>query len=251
MKKRTHSIFVLVAALFMIAMNRLSTMGVFGWRTVEQISYAPNELLVPASFTFSIRWVIYIGLLAFSIYQLSKKALDDKVMKRIRPWVILNFVANGLWLPAATWLTRSWLSVVLIICMWISLGYINKYFMKSNYSNALKRCTVIPMSVYFGWITIATPLNIASVVNQRGFAPAVQSVPWVMLRIWLAYVTSIVVFTRLRNISYILVTLRALFGIAMKRQYDSPILMRTAIWLGILTVLYIVYRKSQNKVLAQ
>jgi hypothetical protein len=55
--------------------------------------------------------------------------------------------------------------------------------MKSNYSNALKRCTVIPMSVYFGWITIATPLNIASVVNQRGFAPAVQSVPWVMLRI--------------------------------------------------------------------
>ena len=192
-----------------------------------------------------------MGMLAFAIYQLSKKELGEGVMKKIRPRVMLNFIANGLWLPSATVSGWNPLTVILIIFMRASVGYIVKHLQKADYKKAVKRCTIIPMSVYFSWLTVATPLNIASVINQLGIPAAVQSLPWILLRIGIAYITSIIVFTKLRNISYIAVTIRALFGIIMKRQYDSPTLMRVAIGLELATILYIAYRMKEKKILAQ
>ena len=68
----------------------------------------------------------------------------------------------------------------------------------------------MPMSIYFGWITIATPLNVAAVLNAYGFTDVVTTIPRVLFWIGIAFVTSLVVFTRLRYLSYIAVTLWAL-----------------------------------------
>ncbi|MBP6085962.1 tryptophan-rich sensory protein [Patescibacteria group bacterium] len=147
---------------------------------MEDVSYNANEILVPAPFTFAIWGLIYIGMIAFTIYQLRKDTLHDSTIQKIRPRIALNFIANGLWLPAATLLNRSWTTIVLILFMWFTLGYINKELKGYAHAKATKRYIVMPMSIYFGWITIATPLNMASLVNQRGFTPAVQSVPRVL-----------------------------------------------------------------------
>jgi hypothetical protein len=63
-------------------------------------------------------------------------------------------------------MTRSWASVILIVFMRISLGYINRALRKEEHTKAIKLITVTPFSMYYAWITVATSLNIASVVAQ-------------------------------------------------------------------------------------
>jgi hypothetical protein len=235
----------------MITMNGLSSAWVFGGRTIEEISRVPGEILVPAGFTFAIWGVIYLWMLVFSIYQLRKSTLHDATIQSIRPWVALNFVANGLWLPAATVSWRNPLTVILIIFMRISLGYINKWLQWYAIAKATKRYVVMPMSIYFGWITIATPLNIASVLHAYGFASVITTTPRVLFWIGLAYVTSLVVFTRLRYISYIAVTLWALIWVIAVRQYDAPHIAWIAVILWVAAITYIAVRAWQKRVLFQ
>lgn len=251
MSNRSKAILVFHACIFMITMNWLSSAWVFWWRTIEQISYVPWEILVPAAFTFAIWWVIYAGMLAFSIYQLRKSTFHDNTIQDIRPWVWWNFIANGLWLPAATLHWRSPLTIVLIIFMWISLGYINKYLQWYAHAKATRWYIVMPMSIYFGWITIATSLNIASVVNQYGFSDAITTVPRVLFWIGIAYVTSLVVFSRLRYVSYIAVTIWALIWVMAARQYDEPQVAWIALILIIAAITYIAVRGWQKKLILQ
>jgi hypothetical protein len=106
----------------------------------------------------------------------------------------------------------------------------------------------MPMSIYFGWITVATPLNIASVLNAYGFTQAITTIPWVLFWIGAAYVTSVIVFSRLRYISYFAVMIRALIGVIAVRHYDQPFISWIAILLVLLSIVIISIRSVQKKV---
>lgn len=249
MKQRILSIGVLIGTLFMIIMAGLSNMWVFGGRTIEEISYLPNEILVPAGYTFSIWWIIYLGILIFSIYQLKKSALKEKNIQKVRPWLLGNVIANGLRLPAATttgWWT--WMTVALIIFILISLWFIT-YQLRDYATKNTKWITLTPMSLYYGWITAATFLNIGSYISALWWTRAVESVAGVMLRIGLAYITSMIIFTKTRHLSYILVTIWALVGVVVARQSDERVIMRTAFGLIALTLIYISIRITKKKVI--
>ncbi len=251
LSNKTKSILVFLACLFMIAMNWLSSAWVFGGRTIEEVSRTSGEILVPAWFTFAIWGLIYLWMFIFSIYQLRKSTLHDSTIQEIRPWVALNFIANWLWLPAATQSWRNPLTVLLIIFMWISLGYINKALQWYAKSKVTRRYIVMPMSIYFGWITIATPLNVAAVLNAYGFTDVVTTIPRVLFWISLAYVTSLVVFTKLRYLSYIAVTLWALIWVIAVRQYDAPQIAWIAVILWVAIITYIAVRAGKKRVLLQ
>lgn len=251
LSNKAKSILVFLACVFMITMNWLSSAWVFGWRTIEEVSRTSGEILVPAGFTFAIWGLIYIWMLIFAIYQLRKSTLHDSAIQEIRPWVALNFIANWLWLPAATQSGRNPLTVVLIIFMWISLGYINKSLQWYAKAKATRRYIVMPMSIYFGWITIATPLNVAAVLNAYGYTDVVTTIPRVLFWIGIAYVTSLVVFTKLRYISYIAVTLWALIWVIAVRQYDAPQVAWIAVILWFAAITYIAVRAGKKRVLMQ
>lgn len=235
----------------MIVLVYLSNTGIFGWRTIEQASNIPGEILVPAWFTFAIWWVIYLGMAAFTIYQWRKSTLQDSAIATIRPWIIANFLANWLRLPAATMTNWSWITVVLIIFMWYSLYVINTTLKDYAHAKATRRYIVMPMSIYFWWITVATSLNIASVVSWLWFPIVVQSIPWVLGWIALAGSVSILIFQKFRYLSYISVFLWALIGVIVERQTDAPIISWIATILFFGVALYVLYRGIHKKVILQ
>jgi hypothetical protein len=49
--------------------------------------------------------------------------------------------------------------------MWYSLYIINKELIDYAHAKATKWYITVPMSIYFGWITVASSLNIASVLS--------------------------------------------------------------------------------------
>lgn len=104
----------------------------------------------------------------------------------------------------------NWITAAIIIFIWVSLGYINKYLQGYAHAKATKQYITMPMSIYFGWITMAAPLNIAMVIYNMGYPQVMTNPIWAMAWLGIGYITSIIVFYRLRYLSYIAVTVWAL-----------------------------------------
>lgn len=130
-------------------MNFLSQRGYFGPSTIPNVAYAPGEILTPATRAFAIRGLIYLGILAYLLYQAFSKRKDEATIKKITPWVIANLVANGLWYYVSTFPGKIRMSAVVIVFMRVSLGFINKYLSKFDKNRIDRLCVTIPMSIYF------------------------------------------------------------------------------------------------------
>lgn len=103
------------------------------------------------------------------------------------------------------------------------------------------------MSIYFARITMATPLNIASYANILGLSGAVTTVPRVIFWIGLGRVTSMVIFWRLKYLSFISITIWAVIGFVVARLADSQILAVIGIVLIVISAIILIIRQSQGK----
>lgn len=208
----------------MAILYTLSTLGYLGDSPVGRTAVDTEPLIIPAGYAFSIWGIIYLGLIIFPFYQLFKKRTDSPLWHQLRIWYSLNVVANGLWLAFASynWL---WLSVGVIVFMLISLYKINKLLIQIKESG-------IPLdywperfvfSIYFGWVTLATVLNIAAALNfydWNGFG--LTEVNWSVIIIPIAaFITGAVVW-KYRDIPYAGVVIWAFTALAVKRWTDFP-----------------------------
>ncbi|THB64650.1 MAG: tryptophan-rich sensory protein, partial [Spirochaetaceae bacterium] len=166
MRKAILQAWLLVGGLILtLTLNGLANaLPLFGRMTGEISDSLPN-LFVPSGLTFSIWGVIYLGLLAFSLYQLGRAYKTPDALpawlSAIAPWVIISHIANAAWIIAWHALQYT-ISVVLMIILFIALM---KTMTKLKWSkNALSGkefwLVCVPFSLYSGWITVALPANI-------------------------------------------------------------------------------------------
>ncbi len=67
--KKALQISNVIALLITLAINYLSNTGIFNGNTMATVSARYQNYFTPAGYAFSIWGVIYLGLLAFVIYQ--------------------------------------------------------------------------------------------------------------------------------------------------------------------------------------
>ena len=153
-------------------------------------------------------------------------------------WFILNNLGAAAWLLA--WTNEMIAaSLGLIIFQLIALIVIN---LRIDIHNPLRTIaskifTQFPMSIYFGWLTIATIANtsiylMASGWDGFGYTP----IYWTRIMIGIAvFLTALVVFIR-RNVFYGFVIIWALYGIILKRQSEDVYVYASVIktaWIGL------------------
>ncbi|RAU84339.1 hypothetical protein [Pontibacter arcticus] len=240
--------------------SQLTQFGFFNGKTIGEVSANYPTLFTPAGITFSIWGLIYVALTAFCIYHLIKayKAAEtheaNQDLLRLGYLFIVNNLATGAWTIA--WVYEALvLSVVLMLIQLITLIAIqirlNMY--DPGRSRAFKWFTQFPLSIYFGWICIATVANIsAALVGLQWDGFGLSDATWAMIMIVIAtLITTFVVLNR-RNPFVGLVTVWAFYGIVLKHQElnvaASPSITTTA-WAGLvlvaLAVLYQFYRNSK------
>ena len=150
-----------------------------GLGTGELSDLYPN-LFVPAGITFSIWGLIYLGLLGFVVagFVFACRSEPGGPLEAIGPWFVVNTLANGLWIVA--WhhqfvpLSLLLMGVLLasLIAMYLRLG-----IGRTPSRSALETWAVrVPVSVYLGWITVATIANVTTLAIDLG-APAYGAVP--------------------------------------------------------------------------
>jgi len=155
MNERLKSILVIIATIGVLMVNSIASKGYINNVTTGEISDKYPTFVTPAGYAFAIWGLIYLGLIAFSLYQLLPSKTDD--YRQIRTVYILSCAANCAWIYF--WHYEMILASLAVIFVLLgTLVFINLNLRKSN-STAETVLARVPFAIYFGWVTVATILN--------------------------------------------------------------------------------------------
>ena len=242
--ERLSQILVIVATIGVIAFNYLAAVGYLGGVLPNFISDKYPTRITPAGYAFAIWSLIYLGLLAFSIYQ----ALPSKAerFRSLRSIFILSCAANCAWL-------YFWhhemitVSVGVIFTLLGTLAVINVRLRRTA-SLAEFWLAKFPLGLYFGWVTAATILNttIGLIYLKVEFSDSLAILTGAGL---LLAATALGVFIRfkLNNPFYPLAIAWALTAIAVKQSGQTLIVASAAVGVIALLIAALSFLVGMNK----
>lgn len=220
----------LLVTIATIIFNGLANALPLNGQNTGQISDRFQVYFVPAGYVFSIWGLIYIGWLAFAIYQLMPARRDNPRLRRVGYLFALSGVANMAWL--FLWHYEYFILTVVVMLILLSLLitiYLRLRIGQVQVASLERWCVDIPFSVYLGWITVATIANITAVLSYLqwdgwGLSPEV----WMLIMLSAGVcIASAVSLTR-GDIAYMLVIIWAFVGIGVK-QAGVPVV-ATGAW---------------------
>jgi hypothetical protein len=232
MKNILRQIAVVAVILVTITINILADALPINGLNTGRISDTFHVYFVPAGYVFAIWGIIYIGLLAYAVFQALPSQKDNPRLQATGWWVVLGGLANSMWI--FLWHYEQFvgtLGAMLILLATLFITYLNLGTGKTKVSSAETWAVRVPFSIYLGWITVATVANISDVLdflkwNQFGISDAVWMV--VILGAVVA-IGGLMNFLR-RDVAYAAVLLWALAGIAAKFPQEG--LVTIAIWVA-------------------
>lgn len=213
-----RQLLVILTVLATITVNILANALPLNGLNTGEISDRFRVYFVPAGYVFSIWGVIYLGLIAYAVFQALPSQRENPRLQAIAGWAILGNLANIAWI--FLWHYEQFvgtLGAMLILLATLIAVYLRLGAGLTRVPPAETWAVRLPFSIYLGWITVATVANVTSLLdylNWNGFGLA----PEIWMVIVLAAVLVIAAlmnFTR-RDVAYAAVLLWALAGIAVK-----------------------------------
>jgi hypothetical protein len=237
--KKNLAILNSISILAVIAINGIAgSSGIFG-ETVGGVSAKYNTLFTPAGYAFSIWGIIYLGLIAFAIYQniqAFKNDTDSGFIIQIGPWMVLNSLANIAWIFA--WLSEHiGLSLLLML---IILGTLIVMISRLNMERWDAPFPIIafiwwPICIYSGWIAVATIANVSAFLVSIQWLALFSAINWTVIMIFVAVALNLLMI-RFRNMrEFAAVGVWALLAIAL-RHWDAIELIQWTALFGVLVL---------------
>ena len=223
-----------IALILTLVINYLSNTGIFNGNTMATVSARYQNYFTPAGYAFAIWGLIYIGLLAFVVYQgrsLFKKTTDEWPVLEIGWWFVISCIANSLWVFA--WLyDYTGLSVIIMIVLLYSLVRIIFNTRMELADLPLKKIAFVwwPFCLYSGWITVALVADVAAWLTKirwNGFG--VSEITWTVIMIIVAGIINLIVTWNRNMREYALAASWALVAIAAANWNTAPPVVNIAI----------------------
>ncbi|CAN5441924.1 hypothetical protein BH23BAC1_BH23BAC1_16060 [soil metagenome] len=240
-----------LSLLAVIIINYLSNTEVIGPQEVGEVSQEYDTLITPAGYAFAIWGLIYVLLILFTIYQwyVWHKNKEPELINRIGLWYFLANVANACWVIA--WVNDYiGLSVILMLVLIFSLIQMVIRLDQERWDAPFSIIFFVwwPITIYFGWIVLATVLNISAFLVSLGWqggflAPQV----WAIIMI-IASSVIYVFLTYTRNMrEAAVVGIWGLIAIA-SRQWDfNPEITFTALGTAGILLIYTFFHAYKNR----
>jgi len=161
----------LLATLAVIAVNAAANIvPINGLQTGELSARYPTGF-TPAGWVFGIWSLIYIGLIAFSVYVARAGTPGDARANRIIGPYLVSCAGNAVWI----FMWHYELIAASFVCMLLILGGLLAAYVRllaqAPRSFAERACVDGPFSLYLGWITTATLANLAALFFDLGVYP--------------------------------------------------------------------------------
>lgn len=230
--KNKHILLVSGNSFFIIAtiiVNALAVILPLNGKTTQELSDNLPNLFVPAGITFSIWSIIYTFLIIFMIYQIlsliKKQQYDTSYLEKIGVFFIIASLANIIWIFLWHYeLVVFSLLAMLVLFISLLIIYLKLNISLSSVSLKEKLAVHVTISIYLGWITVATIANVTAVLVEQNVGELLLGqVTWTILVIAVATLISVLILIQRKDIAYNLVIIWALIGIVIKRTSADPI----------------------------
>ena len=230
-RKMKHLLLVLgnsIGVIATIIINALAVILPLNGKSTNQLSDAIPNLFVPAGITFSIWSIIYMFLVVFMLYQIiefsKKERAEMTAIYKIGGWFMLASLANVIWifLWHYEYVSLS-LSAMLILLISLIMIYLRLNIGLSTVPLREKLAVHVTISIYLGWISVATIANVTAVLVKAEVGELfLGQAAWTILVIAVAAILTILILLKRKDIAYSLVIIWALLGIIIKRIGDDP-----------------------------
>lgn len=218
-----------LSVIITITVNILANALPLNGQNTGEISDRFQVFFVPAGYVFSIWGIIYIGLIAFAIYQALPSQKENLRLRSLGWLFAISGLFNVAWL--FTWHYNAFgLSVIVMLTLLVLLiaSYLKLNMGKTRVSTAEKWTVDIPFSVYLGWISVATIANVTDWLywvgwNGFGLAPQV----WAVIMLVVASLLGLLMALTRRDSGYLFVFVWSFIGIALK-QAAEPLVANSA-----------------------
>lgn len=225
---KTNRLLTLLFTIATITVNALANILPFNGQNTGEISDRFPIRFVPAGYVFAIWGVIYLGLIAFAIYQALPSQRENKTLDAIAPAYWLASIANAVWI--VLWHYEYFtLTIFVMAVLLLSLISIYRRLRIEAAPNAAFRLSVlVPFSIYLGWISVATIANASQLLyflNWNAFGLSAEL--WAVIMLVVATVLGVLMLMRERDVAYALVLVWAYVGIAVA-QADSAFVANSA-----------------------
>ncbi len=238
MKDLLRQLAVIVTVVVTLVVNVLADALPINGLNTGQISDGFHVYFVPAGYVFAIWGVIYLGLIAYAIFQALSAQRANPRLRATGWWVALGGLANSAWI--FFWHYQQFpltLVAMLVLLATLIVTYVRLGIGRSSVSAGETWAVRLLFSIYLGWITVATVANVTDVLDYLKW-DRLRIAPEIWMGIVLAAVlviATLVNFTR-RDAAYAAVILWALAGIAVKFAGVSAVAIPTWITFGLVAV---------------
>lgn len=227
----------IAAAIIALIVNGIANAIPLNGQTTAAVSDKFPIFFVPAGYVFAIWGVIYLGWIAFVVYQALPTQRENARLQRIGWLFALSCLANASWIflwhyeyfPLTAVLMLALLALLIAIYLRLDIG-------RQRVSTAEKWCVHIPFSLYLGWVSVATIANIADLLyywrwDTLGIAPDM----WAVIMLLAASAIALAVAVTRADVAFLLVIVWSFAGIAV-RQAGAPLVANVAWVMAVLAV---------------
>lgn len=217
----TRRMIVLACAVFAVVVAQAQML--MGWgQTPAEFSADSDTTLKVAGYAFSIWGLIYLAILAYAVRQAMRQTGESLLIHRFGWPSVVAFLGIGWWVVAAAfdWETAT---VVLIFASLVALLLPllhNAHAIRALGRTERDRWLVVwPLALLAGWLTVAAPLNLLTVLTGNDALPAVLGpTVWAMLAIVTVALIALGVTSRIRMLAYALPIAWGLLGAFVAEQ---------------------------------
>ena len=234
-----RQIVTLISIFAAFGINILANVNPPNGLTIGEISNQVfnNILITPANYAFAIWGVIYIGLLSLAIYQVFPSQRSNPLLRRIGYKLALSSIAQIIWVFCFLYRQYAWsfvamLSILLpLIAAYLCLPFNTRI---STWHRWLIRT---PISIYLAWISVATIVNGATVLESWQWNYwGISGDAWTIIMLLIAaLITNLVCIPRF-DLPYASVFIWALIAIAIKNS-DKMMISGIAICLSVALII--------------
>jgi hypothetical protein len=169
---RVRQITVIVSAVIAIVGSFVGS-GAAGGTPIQNAAggalTADSTPIAPAGPAFSIWSVIYLGLIAYAIWQLLPRQASEPRQRAVGYWVAASLVLNAAWILSVQF-DQLALSCIVIVLLLAVLARTFLLLLDGRPAGTVEAIVLDgTMGLYLGWVAIATAANLTAGLTVAGF----------------------------------------------------------------------------------
>lgn len=216
---RFYAILNVIGLLTVLTVNYLANALPIGGQTTGEVSDKVFTLFTPEGYAFAIWGLIYFLLTVWVIRQFFVNDEQKENDRKIGVWFFINAILNSLWVIVFQYEYFN-VSIFIMVGILLTLIIIYRIIQHLPHSTWFMR---FPFSVYIGWISVATIVNVFVIFEANGIEQlfGLDEQVWAIIMLIVGAILGVVFTLTQHDIAYSLVFIWAFIAI-MVEQRDYP-----------------------------